>query len=463
MAETLARKLARFTTRLTYEDIPDEIRDKVKARILHAFGTGLAAHESSACRNIKELVISEEAVARGGATILGDGAKVTRPGAAFVNCLYMANRNQHDSYRMLTHPGCQVVPAALAIAEGNDCDGKEFITAVTGGLEVLTRLASNPEIIPAVQAHGFRSSPVFAVFGAAAAAGKLFGLDEDQMVSALALAATFSFGTVEGARTQTGETACQDPSSTRNGVWAAMLAKPGLKGAESGIDGEGGFYHAFTGRRDWDYSTVVEGLGERYELSFMTSKQWPLTGYIQTPVWLAINMAREHYLDPKKVRSVRVEMYHFETTYPSPAFPNPPTAAVMATSSRVAYALKNRDYPQYGSTTGSLDNRESAGEETKDPAMSRLLDRIELVGTTERAPYFPKITITLVDDSTLEGELNGREALRFGLKEENELMRLLAPGLPIAGDQFDRIADTINHLEKQQSVDPLVSLTIPQR
>ena len=461
MAETLSRKLARFAVNLTYEDLPEEVRDKVKARILHAIGTGLAAHDEPISHTLERLVIAEESLPQGGATILASGVRVTRPGAASVNCSLMSVRNQHDSYRMLTHPGCQVVPAALAVAEGNEQSGKGVVAAVAAGLEVLTRIASNPEFIPAIQAHGFRSSPIHAVFGAATAAGKLLGLDEDQMMHALALAATFACGTVEGARARGGETPNQDPMGTRNGVWAAMLAKAGITGAESALEGEGGFYHAFSGRTDWDFSSVTEGLGKRYELEYITSKQWPQTGYIQTPIWLATSLAQRYDLRPETIDRIRLELYFFETTYPSPAFANPPMRGTASTAFGVATAVVHKGYPQYGPAINSVSNMSlPASEQETDPVVSQLIDRIELVGSTERKPYFPKMTVSLKDGTTYQDELNGREVLRFGLKEENELMKLLAPGLPIPQTQFDRLVSAINHLEEEPNIDEMVALTI---
>ena len=89
-----------------------------------------------------------------------------------------------------------------------------------------------------------------------------------------------------------------------------------------------------------------------------------------------------------------------------------------------------------------------------------MIDRIELVGSTERKPYFPKMTVSLKDGTTYQDELNGREVLRFGLKEENELMKLLAPGLPIPQTQFDRLVSAINHLEEEPNIDEMVALTI---
>ena len=461
MPESLSRLLARFAVKLTYGDMPDEVRDKVKARILHGIGTGLAAYDDSAVQILKKVVKAEEGLAWGGARIMADGSRVSRPAAASVNCALMCARNQHDSYRMLTHPGCQVVPAALSVAEDGGASGTQCVEAVAAGLEVITRLASNPEFIPAIQARGFRSSPIHGVFGAAVAAGKLLGLDEDQMVHTLALASTFSCGTVEGARVRGGEVAFQDPTATRNGVWAAILAGGGATGAESALEGEGGFYHAFSGKRDWDFPSVTDGLGERFEMTKMTSKQWPQTGYIQAPIWLSASLAKEHDLNPEEIAGVDVEMYYLETTYPSPAFPSQRLAGTEVTEFGIAMGLVERGYPQYGDAVGGIRHGPSSLEGRNiNPLVPELMKRINISGTRDRAPYFPRMTVTLESGRSFTGELNGLEVLRFGLKEENELMKLLVPGLPIPEPQLNELVSLVNGLEKEPNVDRLMGLTV---
>ena len=425
-----------------------------------------AAHDAYEVQAFKTLVKAQEGPAQGGATILTDGSKVSRTGAAFVNCALMSSRNQHDAYRMLTHPGCQVVPAALAVAEGNGCTGKEFAAAVAAGMEVLIRICINPEVIPATHAHGFRAGGLYAVFGSAIAAGKLLGLDEDGLTSTISLANTFACGTVEGVRMWgRGEIACLDPTATRNGVWAALLAQAGFPGVETALEGQGGFYHAFTGKRDWDLSGVTQDLGKHFEFTKITSKQWPQTGYIQTPIWLSSSMAKEHDLKPEEIASVEMEMFYLETTYPTPAFPNRTTTGVNSTEFGIALSLVERGYPQYGDAVGGIATLYATSLEGRniDHRIPELMQRINIIGTKERAPYFPKMTVTLKNGATYTGEMNGLEAFRYGLKEEQELMKVLAPGLSIPESQFNELITLASEMEKQPNIDRVVQLTVSPR
>ena len=129
----------------------------------------------------------------------GPGAKQFRPQAIAVlppmasqydNSMVMHTNNQGDSYRMLAHPGACVIPAALTTAELDGRSGKEFIAGVVAGYEVECRIAG--DFIPSTQAQGFRTSPVYGVFGATAAAAKVQGLNEDQAVNALGWATSFA-------------------------------------------------------------------------------------------------------------------------------------------------------------------------------------------------------------------------------------------------------------------------------
>ena len=226
MADSLSRTLARFVDGLQFDNLPAEVPDKVKTSLLHSLiGTFLGAETAHGKASI-ELVKMEEA-RNDGATILVDGARATRCGAAFANSKLMHATNQSDSYRMLLHPGPCVIPAALATAQLERRAGRELITAIAAGYEVEARIAG--DYIPSTQARGFRSSPVYGILGAAVTTGKLLRLNEDQLTTALALACTFAGGTTEGARSGGREMLFHEPNATRNGIMAALLAREQLR------------------------------------------------------------------------------------------------------------------------------------------------------------------------------------------------------------------------------------------
>ena len=256
----LARSYAKFISSLNYNDLPIQVADKLKASILHALVVSIIGAQTHHGKSAIELTKEEESKSDG-ATILVDGAKATRAGAAFANSKLMHATNQTDSYRMLIHPGPCIIPAALATAELTGASGQDFITALSAGYEVESRIAG--DFIPTTQARGFRCSPIYGTLGAAITTGKLLGLDEDQLVTALALACTFAAGTTEGPRVSSREMMYHEPQATRAGITAALLARENLHGSETCLEGEAGFYNAFTGNNRGELSyTFTPGDGE---------------------------------------------------------------------------------------------------------------------------------------------------------------------------------------------------------
>ena len=181
---SLSREFARFVAALKYDDLPPEIVDRAKGVTLEALCSALVAHDMPASRQALALMREEEAGGGGAATVLCNGCKLTKAGAAFVNTETIFAGGKWDTFRMLTHPGTAILPAALAAAEIAGSSGREFLTALAAGYEVMERMAS--EFIPTVMSRGFHAGPVFGIFGAAIAAGKLAGLDENQLNGAIA-------------------------------------------------------------------------------------------------------------------------------------------------------------------------------------------------------------------------------------------------------------------------------------
>ena len=195
MPDSLSRQLARWAVNLNAGDLPPAVVDKMQTSLLHAAVVAIVGADTHHGKAAVDLTLAEEYMT-GGATILANGGRATRCGAAFANSKLMHATNQADSYRMLTHPGPCVIPAALASAQLGDASGAQLITAMAAGYEIESRIAG--DFIASTQARGFRSSPIYGTLGAAVATGKLLGLTEDQMVTAIALACTFTAGTNEG-------------------------------------------------------------------------------------------------------------------------------------------------------------------------------------------------------------------------------------------------------------------------
>ena len=240
---SLSRQLAQWVVGLRYEDLPPEVVDRAKGVTLHGLASALLGSQSPAGQQAVKLISEEEAGVRNGATIMVDGARVTKGGAAFANSEMVMAGGKWDTFRMLTHPGTSIIPGAFVAAETAGASGRDFITGLAAGYEVMERLAA--DFIPTVMARGFHAGLVFGIFGPAVAAAKMMRFTEDQMNSAIALCASLAGGNLEGARS--GGRALREGAAVRNAMLAVALAQQGHVGGETVLEGEAGFYHAYAG------------------------------------------------------------------------------------------------------------------------------------------------------------------------------------------------------------------------
>src|SRR6202047_938741 len=134
---SLSREFAAFVAALKYEDLPPAVIDRAKGVTLQALSSALVAQGMPGSRQALALMQEEEAGGGGAATVLCHGARLTKGGAAFVNAETIFAGGKWDTFRMLTHPGVAILPAALVAAETTGCSGREFLTGVAAGYGVM--------------------------------------------------------------------------------------------------------------------------------------------------------------------------------------------------------------------------------------------------------------------------------------------------------------------------------------
>jgi 2-methylcitrate dehydratase PrpD len=476
--KALAVTLGEFVAALRFEDLAPPVVDKAKAVVNHAVTVAMAGFRATRTTAARRAVVAHEGLgprrvgAGQGATLWVDGARLTRAGAAFANGVAVAVNNQCDSYHMLTHPGVLIVPAGLATAEGEGRTGREFLTALAAGYEVQCRCAR--DFIPSTPARGFRASPVYGILGCAATTAKLLGLDATHTVNAIALAASFAGSLIEGQRTGARDADFAEAQATRSAMWAATLAAEGFEGAPTALEGEGGFYNAFTGshRGDLTYSftgalradlgEVVADLGRRWEFLDVKFKVYPTPGFNQPVIWLAREMTATHQLSPEEIEHITLEMNHLETLYPSPRFPRrpgPDGSGFGRTAYMLAYTVVTGDYPVL---EDNVEDPRDAGASADADVVARvtaLQRRVEILGVVGRSTFAPRITFVLRDGRRLTDEYGGRELMWDFARDARELRRFV-PGLPISPAQYDALVSAIAGLETASSVNAIVDLTL---
>jgi 2-methylcitrate dehydratase PrpD len=141
-AMSLSREFAAFVAGLRYEDLPPDVVDRAKGVTLEALASALVGRNMLASRQALALMLEEEAGGGGAVTVLCHGDRLTKAGAAFVNAEMILAGGKWDAFRMLTHPGTAILPAALAAAELTGCSGRLFLAGIAAGYEVMEWMAA---------------------------------------------------------------------------------------------------------------------------------------------------------------------------------------------------------------------------------------------------------------------------------------------------------------------------------
>ena len=462
---SLSREFAGFVASLRYGDLPAAVVDRAKGVTLQALSSALVAQDMSAGRQALALMQEEEAGGGGAATVLCHGTKLTKAGAAFVNAETIFAGGKWDTFRMLTHPGTAILPAALVAAEVAGASGEEFLTAVAAGYEVMERMAA--EFIPTVMSRGFHAGPVFGIFGAAVAAAKLGDLNAEQIHGAIAQCVNLASGNLEGIRS--GGRSLREGGAVRNALLAVALAKQVTPGGETTLEGEAGFYHAyagsnrgelrysFTGDNHADLSKITADLGRDWIFLETLYRIYSTAGYNIAHVDVTAALCREHDLHYADIDRIEAVVNWFETEYPSPAFPsrgidNPPQ--VGSTQYFTAWGAARRGYP--------LLRGDGPGPgETDPPEVLDLMHCDTLIPTVRRTLFGPRITVFTKGGHSFTKEGTGREFI-WDFEEEARRIRPIAPGLAIGEAQFAELIDTCRHLDRHdRAAEKLIGLTIP--
>ena len=462
---SLSRDFAAFVANLKYDDLPAAVVDRAKGVTLQALSSALVGRDFPAARQALTLMQEEEAGGGGAATVLCRGTKLTKAGAAFVNAETIFAGGKWDTFRMLTHPGVAILPAALVAAETTGCSGREFLTGVAAGYEVMERMAA--EFIPTVMSRGFHSGPVFGIFGAAMAAAKIQGLDANQVNGAIAQCVNLASGNLEGARS--GGRSLREGGAVRNALLAVAMARHGTPGGETTLEGEAGFYHSyagnnqgllrysFTGDNRTSPDKITEGLGRDWIFLETLYRIYSTAGYNIAHVDVTARLCEEHNLKYDDIDRIEAVVNWLETEYPSPAFPSrgidiPPRAG--STQYFTAYGAVTGGYPL-------LRGGEPGPGESDPPEVLDLMHRVTLIPTVRRTLFGPRITVFTKDGRSFTREGTGREFI-WDFEEHVRRMRGIAPGLAIGEAQFAELIDTCRHLDTiDAAAKKLIGLTIP--
>ena len=257
----VTREMAAWVAALTFKDIPDEAIEHAKRCLLDSLGCGLYGAKQP-WGNIAADVACELS-GTGPSTLWAHGRKTGAAEAAMTNGTATHGFEIDDIHVSSSmHPGSVTIPAALAIGEARGISGKDLLTAIVAGYEVVIRIG-----ICAGLAHklkGFHITGTGGTIGAGASAAKALKLDAEATTDALGLAATQASG-LYSARKGAMAKRFHAGHAAQCGVLSGYLAERGFTGSKEAIEAEyGGFMSSFSDNAD--LSILTDDLGKKWHI-----------------------------------------------------------------------------------------------------------------------------------------------------------------------------------------------------
>ena len=296
----VTRTLARYIVQSRRQDIPVPVRHEAARALLNWCGCAIGASRHETTANVLAAVRPFAGPPQAG--LLGRGERLDILHAALINGISSHVFDFDDTHVRAIHPSAPVLPALLALAEWKGISGADLVHAFVVGVEAECRVGLS--VFPEHYMVGWHITGTAGVFGAAAAAGKLLGLNEQQMVWALGIAATQSSGLREmfGSMCKS----LHPGRAAQNGLTAALLAAQNFTSSDRGIEAPRGFAHVMSTK--FDESIITAEWGRRYELSSNMYKPYACGLVVQGAIDGCIQLRNEHGLTPEVIERVDIKV-----------------------------------------------------------------------------------------------------------------------------------------------------------
>jgi 2-methylcitrate dehydratase PrpD len=403
MSET--QILANWVVENHLEDIPEDVRREALRAIVNYTGCALGGSPDQAVN----IAMSAFTPFFGPPTarILGRAERVDPLHAALMNGISSHVYDYDDTTpKNYIHPSSPVASALFAYASANKVTGRDFVHAFILGFEAESRIGNS--VYPAHYDVGWHITGTAGVFGAAVAIGKVIGLNPQQMIWAIGLAATQAAGLREmfGSMAKS----LHPGRAAQNGYASALLAQAGFTSGIHGLEGARGF--AAVQAANYDLSKITAGLGVDFDLRANTYKPFPC-GIVNHPtIDGAIQIHHENGLPPESIRAVRLRVA--------------PLVLDLCNQQNITRGLQGKFSVYHGAAIGLVRGkagiREYTDEAVNDPAIKRVRENATAVGDASLTEDQANIEVELV---------TGEKISRFVEKSLGNLNR------PLTNRQLD--------------------------
>ncbi len=454
---SLAEELRRYADSIEYDDIPEDVIQETKKRIIDSIGCAIGAFKAEPVRIARKL--AENVRSRSPSTLLGTKTQTSPDLATFVNGIMIRYFDYNDTYlsKEPAHPSDNIA-SCLSVAESEKSSGKDLLASIVLAFEIQCRLCDLADI-----RHRGWDHVNYGLVSVALASSKLMGLSTKAMTESVNLALN-SHITMRQVRA--GELSmwkgCSFSNAARNAVFSAMLARNGMTGPSPIFEGEMGFWKQVSGPFELN-TDEFGGRDGNFKISETIIKYWPAEVHSQSAIWAALE-ARKKITDLEDIASVEIDAHEAGYTIlgkdPEKWKPMTKETADHSLPYIVGMALME----------GKITNATYAAKKFRNPKVLEFLEKISVREDPELTALYPgtianRVIVKLRSGKVISKQVNdprGHPRNPMSDEEIDDKFRNLAKAY-LSKNQMDKILETVWNLEKQKDISRIFSVCVVEK
>ncbi len=444
--DDVTARLARFLAESRWSDIPQAVRHEAKRALLNWLGCALGGCRDEAVE--RTLAALAEFSFPRQAALIGRRERLDVLNAALINAMSSSTLDYDDTHlRTVIHPSAPVAGALLPFVEHRPVSGERLLHAFILGVEAECRIGN--AVSPGHYDHGWHITGTCGVFGAAAAVGRLLGLDAQRMAWALDLAATQASGLVEmlGSMAKS----LHAGTAARNGLVAALLAGRDFEGSGRGIEAPRGFAHVLGGKPD--FRAITGALGETWEITQNTYKPYPCGVVLHPVIDGCLELGKHHA--PEAIGRIALKVNPLVLARADRKDPRDGLESKLSVQHCVAVALLH----------GAAGVRQFSAACVSEPAVAAFRNRVDIEEDAAIARDEALVTLRMKDGRTFSAQVShARGSLERPMSDadlEAKFRDLAAAGAPHCN--AGRLIKAVWSLENARDASALARLAVPLR
>ena len=455
---TYIEKLSANIVNTRFENISKSLLDNTKNRIIDVLGCSIGGAKAAGNPALVDLVKSwggkEES------TIFGYGGMVPAQNAAMVNSI-MARSFDFEVVGSLvegqwigSHISGTTVITAIAMGEATGINGKELITALLVGDNTAARIVASSGFSPN---KAWDITGTINAFGATAVAGRILSLNEQQLRNAFGIVINYMAGSMQGCWDGAATFKMQQGISSRNGIFAAQLAKAGWTGIEDALFSKYGYYNIYTDGCV-NPEILTEGLGEKYytEGHF---KPYPCCGGLHAAIDCVLALINNHDIQVNDVEGIVLYVSQtgangfFGQPFKIGQFPHANAAF------NLRYVIANTLLRK------SIKPEHFSDESIRDPEIYSIINRITLIESPEIPMLGARLKVKMKDGQEFNVSVDFPAGYPFSnpmSKQEiiNKFRSNIAFSQMVSMKNAEKSLNLIEHLEELDSIKDMVKLLV---